>query len=352
MGKELTENLFLDASNIEALSDLRWILSNADDGFYMITANPSVQQKVFQYLSNEDIAIYDYSKTNERSYSYGIIEQWAASNSEKSVYAIINLQLALPEDKDIKNLNLSRDMLSRHNRIWIFGTTEDSRYRILKLAPDFYSFVRVKPHFIEDDNSVLQKYARIGSYDDLPFATAQEAQEFLKAYEVMENEYLSLDINSNMLSREKILSSSLTLENIAKAYVNLGNYHKAMLCLQKSLIIREKFLGEDHPDTAAAYSNIATIYYFQSEYTEACSLYLKALAVCEKVLEKDHSFTATIYNNIAGVYAHQGEYSKAHSLWQKALSIFEKLFGKDHPNTALIYKNIAEVTKKSDKIPL
>jgi tetratricopeptide (TPR) repeat protein len=79
----------------------------------------------------------------------------------------------------------------------------------------------------------------------------------------------------------------------------------------KALAIREKALGEEHPDTAETYNNIALVYSRQDDYPRALEWYYKALAIQEKALGKEHPRTTIIYNNIAEVYSRQGDYSRA-----------------------------------------
>ena len=52
--------------------------------------------------------------------------------------------------------------------------------------------------------------------------------------------------------------------------------------------------------------------------------YAKALLIREKVLGKEHPNTANTYNNIALVYHHQGDYVKAQELRNKAIAIHKK----------------------------
>jgi len=43
----------------------------------------------------------------------------------------------------------------------------------------------------------------------------------------------------------------------------------------RTLTIREKVLGKEHPNTAKTYNNIATVYYHQDEYNIAMEWYKK-----------------------------------------------------------------------------
>ena len=57
---------------------------------------------------------------------------------------------------------------------------------------------------------------------------------------------------------------------------------------KRSLAIREKTLGPDHPDVASALNNLASLYHKQGRYAEAEPLYKRSLAINEKALGPDH----------------------------------------------------------------
>ena len=120
-------------------------------------------------------------------------------------------------------------------------------------------------------------------------------------------------------------------------------YSDALKWHKKALVIREKVLGADHPDTATTYNNIGLVYYSLGDYEKALEWYEKALAIQEKVLGADHPVTAATYNNIGLVYYSLGEHEKALEWYEKALAIREKVLGAGHPSTATTYNNIAGV---------
>ena len=84
----------------------------------------------------------------------------------------------------------------------------------------------------------------------------------------------------------------------------------------------------------------------QGEYQKAEELYEKSLRIREKVLGEEHPDTATSYNNLAGVYKSQGEYQKALTYCFKAYRIAISRLGRNHPNTQIIYKNLLFIYSK------
>jgi tetratricopeptide (TPR) repeat protein len=90
-----------------------------------------------------------------------------------------------------------------------------------------------------------------------------------------------------------------SLNNLAGLYVAQGRYAEAEPLAQRSLGIKEKALGPDHPDLAEPLNRLARTYYFQKRYTEAKPLYERALAIVTKSLPADHPLIAKISDNFA-----------------------------------------------------
>ncbi|RUP51353.1 Tetratricopeptide repeat-domain-containing protein [Jimgerdemannia flammicorona] len=114
-------------------------------------------------------------------------------------------------------------------------------------------------------------------------------------------------------------------------------------------------LGTEHPITATSLSllafvyhrqatslnNLAALYNSQGKYDKAEPLYERALIIREKVLGSEHPDTAQYLNNLAIFYRGQGDYDKARLLCERALSIREKVLGSEHPHTAQSRRNLA-----------
>ena len=326
-------------ANIESYSTLSWVLKNAQKGFYLYTATSPMQRRVADYYSAPDIAVYDYSQ-HSAPYSFGVLGQWAMRQDSRAFF-VINMQIALREERDMINLNLSRDLIAKTGGIWVFAMTPDADDRLVKIAHDFYSFIRLQAHFadegIENDApKLIVSYTPTGAY----YETYAEAQEQMERYADLREEFLALSLSAKP---EILLSAALTLGNIAELYHNYGHYDEAMILFNRVKDIREQVLGTDHADTATAYRNIAAVYENQGDYPEALAWYEKALGICEKVLGQEHTHTAKICNNIAGIHNKLGNYAQALEWYYKALAIREKELGPEHAGTAAIYNNIAGV---------
>jgi tetratricopeptide (TPR) repeat protein len=78
----------------------------------------------------------------------------------------------------------------------------------------------------------------------------------------------------------------------------------------------------------------------KEEYNEALEYYQKSLAVRLKQLGPDHPSVALSYNNIGLAYSNKGEYDQALEYYQKSLAIRLKKLGADHPDVANSYNKI------------
>jgi CHAT domain-containing protein/Tfp pilus assembly protein PilF len=147
-------------------------------------------------------------------------------------------------------------------------------------------------------------------------------------------------------SRERLLGTehpdvAAAIDNLADIYTERGAYVKAGPLYRRALETREKVLGKDHPDTAESLSDLAALYYYEGKYEEAELLYRRAIDIHEKALGKDHPDTAASLNDLALVYQKQGKYVEPEPLLKRALEIREKTLGKDHPDTANSLNNLA-----------
>ena len=89
-----------------------------------------------------------------------------------------------------------------------------------------------------------------------------------------------------------------SLNNLAEVYRTQGNYAKAEPLHKRSLAIREKALGPDHPGVANSLNSLAMLYMNQGNYAKAEPLYKSSLTRVEKALGPDPPIVATILKNL------------------------------------------------------
>ncbi|WP_103670392.1 tetratricopeptide repeat protein [Pseudanabaena sp. BC1403] len=134
---------------------------------------------------------------------------------------------------------------------------------------------------------------------------------------------------------------STSLNNIAALYYSQGKYSEAEPLYQRSLKIREWRLGLDHPSVAISLNNLALLYESQGKYSEAEPLYLRSLDIDKQIYGEDHPEIAAALNNLAALYESQGDYSKAEPLYLQSLKISERQLGTDQRYIATTLNNLA-----------
>jgi tetratricopeptide (TPR) repeat protein len=163
-------------------------------------------------------------------------------------------------------------------------------------------------------------------------------------YDRAEPLYLrSLDIKERALGKDHP-SVATTLHNLARLYEKQELYDRARPLYLRSLDISE--LGKDHPSVATTLHNLADLYEKQGLYDRAEPFYLRSLDIKERVLGKDHPSVATTLYNLAGLYKEQGLYDRAEPLYLRSLDIKERVLGKDHPSVATTLYNLAGLYKE------
>jgi CHAT domain-containing protein/Tfp pilus assembly protein PilF len=109
-----------------------------------------------------------------------------------------------------------------------------------------------------------------------------------------------------------------------------GAYEKAQSLAERALGLREKTLGPDQPEVAAALNLLGVICTARSDYNRAELLFQRAVAINEKAFGPDHLAVAEMTDNLAKNFNARGNYAEAESLARRALGIREKNLGQDH----------------------
>lgn len=76
----------------------------------------------------------------------------------------------------------------------------------------------------------------------------------------------------------------------------------AKVFLSRSLEMRQRVLGPDHPDCAQSLNNLAALHTERREYEMAEDMYEKALDIRKKALSPDHPSLAYTLKHLAMLY--------------------------------------------------
>jgi CHAT domain-containing protein/Tfp pilus assembly protein PilF len=130
----------------------------------------------------------------------------------------------------------------------------------------------------------------------------------------------NLQKSLNLLETGNRADIALTLGNMGVLYSLVGNYSKALECLQKSLAFAQESASQSR--IAESLLNIGTVYYYQASYHEAMRFFNEALALAEKLGIK--SVAASSLSNIGLIHSAEGNYDQALEFHFRSLRVSEE----------------------------
>ncbi|AEE78901.1 tetratricopeptide repeat (TPR)-containing protein [Arabidopsis thaliana] len=128
---------------------------------------------------------------------------------------------------------------------------------------------------------------------------------------------------------------------LAMVLYHAGDMAGAIMQQHKELIINERCLGLDHPDTAHSYGNMALFYHGLNQTELALQNMGRALLLLGLSSGPDHPDVAATFINVAMMYQDMGKMDTALRYLQEALKKNERLLGPEHIQTAVCYHALA-----------
>lgn len=156
-------------------------------------------------------------------------------------------------------------------------------------------------------------------------------------------------VNEAQRSDTDAILLAKSLNNLAETCRVQGKYAEAEQFYRQSVAIKERVLGEHHPDVATGLSNLAGVHYARGDLAGAAVLFKRALAILEGALGPAHPDVAKILANLAGVYHMQQRSTEAEALYRLALEIRERALGTGHPDVVRTLVNLATVCQALGK---
>ncbi|WP_406839505.1 tetratricopeptide repeat protein [Streptomyces sp. AHU1] len=168
-------------------------------------------------------------------------------------------------------------------------------------------------------------------------------------------------LEATLALRERVLGdvhpdTLSSRNNLALAYKSAGDLGRAIPLLEATLAQREQVLGDAHPDTLTSRNNLAYAYYVAGDLGRAIPLHQATLALREQVLGNAHPDTLSSRNNLALAYKSAGDLGRVIPLLEATLAQREQVLGDAHPDTLTSRNNLAsayqEVGDLGRAIPL
>ncbi len=148
------------------------------------------------------------------------------------------------------------------------------------------------------------------------------------------------------------LLEATRLASLGAVHQDLGDKAQALPLLQRSLELRERAFGPDHPEVATAVNDLGNLLGSLGEYTEARPLLERAMILRERSLGPNHPALGRSLAGLANTYRATGDLQQARTLHERALAITEAAYGPDHPQVASrvgdlgnVFANLGDLTR-------
>ena len=135
--------------------------------------------------------------------------------------------------------------------------------------------------------------------------------------------------------------SRLSLNNLAALYQDQGRYADAEPLYKRSLAIREKALGPDHPDVATVAEQSGCAVPSSRSLCRCRAAVQAVIGDTGKGTRSRSSRCRTSLNNLAELYQAKVAMPMPSRLYKRSLAIREKALGPDHPDVATSLNNLA-----------
>uniref|UniRef100_A0A8D2PQL2 Clustered mitochondria protein homolog n=1 Tax=Zosterops lateralis melanops TaxID=1220523 RepID=A0A8D2PQL2_ZOSLA len=217
----------------------------------------------------------------------------------------------------------------------------------LKTGVQEYNFDnRHKPTFTEED--ILNifpvvKHVNPKASDAFHFFQSGQAkvqQGFLKEGCELINEALNLFNNVYGAMHVEICAC---LRLLARLNYIMGDYSEALSNQQKAVLMSERVLGIEHPNTIQEYMHLALYCFANSQLSTALNLLYRARYLMLLVFGEDHPEMALLDNNIGLVLHGVMEYDLSLRFLENALAISSKYHGSKSLKVALSHHLVARV---------
>jgi tetratricopeptide (TPR) repeat protein len=123
------------------------------------------------------------------------------------------------------------------------------------------------------------------------------------------------------------------LARLGELYRKLGRDAQAQGCFEESVALRQRLLGEQHPDTRAVRSALASLLLQGGKAREARFLYETLVDDCARQAGADHPETLAARSGLAAALSQLGEFDNALALHEQVSGACEQLFGPGHMAT-------------------
>ncbi len=188
---------------------------------------------------------------------------------------------------------------------------------------------------------------------DVPVKFAQDQLTAAKMYGVLAQTFRSLGLlkeagehNALAIEAARKTGRELTIADVELIHAkflngSMGQGAQAEPLVRAALAVRERRLGDDHPDTLDAQDVLATSLQQQGKFDEAEGLFRRVLQARQRALGDTHRSTVVSMNNLAALLRTRGRFDEALAWFEKSTAGARVAFGPEHFNTLITTSNMA-----------
>ncbi len=149
---------------------------------------------------------------------------------------------------------------------------------------------------------------------------------------------------------EQPLVRAQLLQTTANALRELGLLEFAISPQERALAIRQKQLGDEHPDTLSSFNGTGELLHLRGKLDEAEPYFREALETLRRVLGEEHPDTIRSIANLGALLRAQGNLDDAELYLREALTKRRQVLGDEHPDTLTSLNNLGLLMRRSGRL--
>jgi serine/threonine protein kinase/tetratricopeptide (TPR) repeat protein len=215
----------------------------------------------------------------------------------------------------------------------------------------------IKQRFREQVQAALERQY-VGEFPDRRKRTAEEIEAELAAYDQRAGAAQAVDVARQVMDEFVLARAAEALEKeftdqplvraqlhsaLGSTYRDLGLHSAAETHFRAAMEIRQRELGDDHPDTLASIHNTGLLLRVQGRLAEAEPFLHKALDGRRRVLGNDDRNTLASINEMGLLLRGLGEYSEAEPYLREAMDGYRRVLGDNDWNTPSSIGNMGKL---------
>lgn len=143
--------------------------------------------------------------------------------------------------------------------------------------------------------------------------------------------------------KDQPLVQAAVMNQIARSFEKLGRSREAEPLVREAIELRERVLGEDHPETVSSLSDHAMILLALGQQSDAEPILRRVMDLRLRMHGEDHPDALASMNNYGGVLEALGRLNDAAPLISGVLERRRRILGKDHVDTVQSMNNWAKL---------